>query len=52
MIQVVVEKNDSRFNEVFTFDNAYKAWMTYYYYRDRIGIGREWSKIIRNVTIF
>lgn len=49
--RVIVEKNDSQFNETFEFDSHYRAWMTYYHYKDKIGYGKEWSKIIINVRI-
>lgn len=49
--RVIVERNDSQFNETFEFDSHYQAWMTYYHYKDNIGYGKEWNKIIINVRI-
>jgi hypothetical protein len=49
--RVVIERNDSRLNETIECDTYYKAWMTYYNYKDKIGYGREWSNIIINVRL-
>ena len=48
---VIVEKNDSRKNERFEFDSYYKAWATYYHYKEKIGYGKTWDDVIINVRI-
>ena len=49
--RVIIKRNDSNKNQVFDFDSYYKAWATYYYYKDRIGLGRIWDDIIIDVEL-
>lgn len=49
--RVIIERNDSKKNQVFDFDNYYKAWATYYYYKEKIGLGRICEEVIINVKL-
>lgn len=49
--KVIIERNDSRLNETFEFDSNYRAFVTYYHYKDKIGYGKEWGKVIINVKL-
>ena len=46
---VIVEYRDSKYNQIFTFDSYYEAWITYYHYKDKIGFGKDFNKVIINV---
>lgn len=49
--KIIIERADPNLNETIEEDSEYKAWITYYHYKDKIGYGKEWNKVIINVKI-
>ena len=50
-IKVIVIRRNPSYNKIFEYDSYYKAFCTYQYYKDRVGLGRELDKMVISVDL-
>lgn len=49
--KIIIQRADPSLDEVIEEESEYKAWMTYYHYKDKIGSGKRYEEVIINVIL-